>query len=287
VPENHRFPMEKYLLLPEQLLYEGTLSHDQFFCPPALPPDHMRLVHDAEYVQRMLNNTLSDKELRSIGFPRSEALIHRERVIMSGTVQAAEYALEHGIAANIAGGTHHAFAGHGEGFCLMNDFALAAAFLLREKKIQRALIFDLDVHQGNGSASIFAGDARVFTFSMHGRNNYPHRKEKSDIDVELDDHTGDAEYLELCRYWLPKALKLSLPDIVFYLCGADVLATDKLGRLALSREGCKQRDRIVLESCHRQGIPVCFALGGGYSPHIRDIVEAHANTFRLAAEIYG
>lgn len=279
--------MEKYRLVPEQLLYENTLSESQFFRPQPLSEEGMLRVHDADYVERILGNTLHDKELRAIGFPRSEALILRERIIMQGTIDAARLALEHGIAANFAGGTHHAFAGRGEGFCLMNDFSLAAAHLLAEKRIHNALIFDLDVHQGNGSAHIFRDEPRVFTFSMHGRNNYPHHKERSDIDIELDDGTGDTEYLALTARWIEEALDTAGPDIVFYLCGVDVLASDKLGRLALSREGCKERDRLVLQACRRHKVPVCFALGGGYSPHIRDIVEAHANTFRLAMDIYG
>lgn len=287
LPEKHRFPMEKYQLLPEQLLYENTLNETQFFSPEPLSGAEMLLVHSADYVERMLGNTLSNKELRTIGFPRSEALIHRERVIMQGTVQAARLALEHGIAANIAGGTHHAFADRGEGFCLMNDFALAATILLREKRVQNILIFDLDVHQGNGTAHIFRDDPRVFTFSMHGRHNYPHHKEKSDIDIELEDGTGDREYLKLTAEWIARALDMATPDIVFYLCGADVLATDKLGRISLTREGCRLRDRLVLETCRKNGVPLCFAPGGGYSPRLADIVEAHANTFRLAAELYG
>ncbi|MBC3540153.1 histone deacetylase [Rufibacter sediminis] len=286
LPENHRFPMLKYELLPQQLLYEGTVTQENFFRPVPLSETQIERVHERSYWQRLRNLELSPSEIRKTGFPLSKELVDREVMIMGGTVQAAEFALEFGMAMNIAGGTHHAFTDRGEGFCLLNDNALAAQYLLDEGKAQQVLIIDLDVHQGNGTAQIFAQEPRVFTFSMHGGNNYPLHKETSDLDVPLPDKMEDAAYLALLREHLPALLNQVKPDFVFYQCGVDVLASDKLGKLGLSLAGCKERDRLVLEACHRRGVPVCASMGGGYSTRIADIVEAHANTYRLAQQIF-
>ena len=287
LPEGHRFPMEKYELLPEQLRYEGTLTAENFFVPEALATADILAVHEADYLHRLRTLQLTPQEARRTGFPQSEALIRREELIMGGTVQAALFALEHGCALNIAGGTHHAFTDRGEGFCLLNDLALAARYLLRQGLAQRVLIVDLDVHQGNGTAQIFADDPAVFTLSVHGRQNYPFHKERSDLDVEVELGTDDATYLALLRPALDEAWARHRPDFVLYQCGVDVLATDKLGHLAMTHAGCLERDRLVLERCHRQGTPVAAAMGGGYSTRIADIVEAHANTYRLAAKLWG
>ncbi|WP_022821793.1 histone deacetylase family protein [Hymenobacter norwichensis] len=288
LPDNHRFPMLKYELLPEQLLREGTVPESAFFMPVAPPATDILRTHEAEYYQRLCTGGLTRQEERATGFPWSTQLIEREVTILGGTLECARRALQSGIALNIAGGTHHAFRNRGEGFCLLNDQAAAADYLLAhpEFNVRKVLIVDLDVHQGNGTASIFQQEPCVFTFSMHGARNYPHRKEQSDLDLPLPDNTDDAAYLTLLHNTLPRLLDEVQPDFVFYLSGVDVLATDKLGHLALSREGCRQRDEYVLGLCHRHKLPVVVCMGGGYSPRIADIIEAHANTFRAAAAIW-
>jgi acetoin utilization deacetylase AcuC-like enzyme len=287
LPDNHRFPMEKYQLVPEQLQHEGTFNADAFFSPTPLSESQILSIHDAEYWRRLSELKLSRQEERRTGFPHSSALIEREVMIMGGTLQCARYALEDGVALNVAGGTHHAYADRGEGFCLLNDMALAVQILIDEGAIQRALVVDLDVHQGNGTAKIFEGRSEVFTFSMHGASNYPMHKESSDLDVPLEDGTDDHTYLKLLREHLPRLIDKSKPDLVLYQCGVDILDTDKLGRLGVTEEGCRERDRIVFDACHRNDLPVVCAMGGGYSPEIWNIVEAHCHTFRLAAEFWG
>ena len=287
LPEGHRFPMIKYELLPQQLLYEGTCTEDNFF-EPSLPEDrHILAAHDEEYYRNLVGLQLSKREARKIGFPLSEALVKRERIIADGTIKGCRFALENGIAMNIAGGTHHAYSDRGEAFCMLNDQAIGARYLLNQKLAKKILIVDLDVHQGNGTAEIFQTDHSVFTFSMHGKGNYPFKKETSDLDVPLEKDTTDKEYLSILKKTLPELMEEIRPDFIFYLCGVDVLETDKLGTLAMTLEGCKERDRFVLQTCHDANIPVQCSMGGGYSPEIRIIVEAHANTFRLAQDIYG
>ncbi len=286
LPEGHRFPMAKYELLAEQLLWEGTLSEAQLFHPGLLEADTALLTHTADWWVRMNSLQLTEKEIRAIGFPINEAFVRRGRHISQGTTECAQYALQYGCAMNIAGGTHHAFADRGEGFCCFNDQAVAANYLLHNNLAKKILIVDLDVHQGNGTASIFRDEPRVFTFSMHGERNYPLRKEKSSLDIGLPDGTGDAAYLGILREQLPRLADEFQPDFVFFLSGVDVLASDKLGRLSLSREGCRQRDLEVLSFCQKNRLPVAVSMGGGYSPRIADIVEAHANTFRAAMEVF-
>ncbi|MEL6559316.1 MAG: histone deacetylase [Bacteroidota bacterium] len=286
LPDKHRFPMEKYELLRQQLLYEGTVTEDNFFEPGMVADEDVLRVHQKEYFQKLNALTLTPKEIRKTGFPLSEQLIHREKVIMQGTLECTRYALEHGVSMNIAGGTHHAYSEHGEGFCLLNDIAIASGHLLESKLARKILVVDLDVHQGNGTAEIFADNDSVFTFSMHGEKNYPMKKEKSDLDIALRDDTGDQEYLSALDDHLSKLLKMIKPDFIFFQSGVDILATDKLGRLSLSLDGCKQRDEIVLSACKQKGIPLVASMGGGYSKDVRIIVEAHANTFRLAQNIY-
>ena len=286
LPDGHRFPMLKYELLPEQLLREGTATAADFFVPTPPPLADILRVHDVGYYERLRRGQLTRQEERVTGFPWSAALFEREITILGGTIECARRALAHGVALNIAGGTHHAFRDRGEGFCLLNDQAAAAVWLLANGLAQQVLVVDLDVHQGNGTAAIFREEPRVFTFSMHGARNYPARKEISDLDLPLPDGTDDAAYLKLLAETLPRLLNEQQPDFVFYLAGVDVLATDKLGHLALSRAGCRQRDELVLGLCHRHRLPVVVCMGGGYSERIADIVEAHANTFRAAAAIY-
>ena len=286
LPEGHRFPMAKYELLPEQLLYEGTVTDGNFFCPEAIDEAIILLTHELEYWEKLKNQTLSAKEIRAIGFPMSAHLVQRGRHIAMGTIQAALYAQQYGVAMNIAGGTHHSFSYKGEGFCVFNDIAIAANYLLQQQLVKKILIVDLDVHQGNGTAQIFEKDPRVFTFSMHGEKNYPVRKEKSDLDIGLPDKTEDAVYLKILRNTLPALIDAVKPEIIFYLSGVDVLATDKLGRLSLTMQGCKERDYFVLETCKKNHIPVAVSMGGGYSGRLAQVVEAHANTYRVAQEIF-
>lgn len=286
VPEGHRFPMVKYELLPEQLLYEGTVTDANFFHPKKLGETEILKTHTPAYWDKLRLQQLSRKEERAIGLPMSPQLIERGRHIAHGTIECALYAKEHGVALNIAGGTHHAFANRGEGFCVFNDFAIAAHHLLEHGLAQQILIVDLDVHQGNGTASIFQDEPRVFTFSMHGAKNYPLRKEQSDLDVGLPDKMEDGPYLQLLQKHLPRLIEQLEPDFIFYLAGVDVLATDKLGRLGMSLQGCRKRDEFVFQTCKRHHIPVAVSMGGGYSERIAHIVEGHANTYRAAQEIF-
>ncbi|MCC5921296.1 MAG: histone deacetylase [Cyclobacteriaceae bacterium] len=286
LPENHRFPMEKYELLPEQLMYEGTLTQENFFEPKQVSEELILQAHNAEYWYKLKNLQLTRKEERATGFPLSHQLIEREIIIAGGSIQATEYALKHQVAMNIAGGTHHAFSNRGEGFCLLNDIALASYHLLNTQADDyKILVVDLDVHQGNGTAEIFKNNDRVFTFSMHGEKNYPLKKEKSDLDIPLPDGTGDEEYLKSLKINLKNIIESFLPKFVFFQSGVDVLADDKLGRLALSIEGCKERDRIVFELCKLHSLPLMVSMGGGYSKSLNRIIEAHANTYRLAQQI--
>ena len=278
--------MSKYEVLPEQLLHEGTLNTANFFAPEPVALEAVMAVHDPDYWQRLNNLTLTPTEVRRTGFPLDSRLVQRETIIAQGTLQCSLYALENGVAMNIAGGTHHAYADRGEGFCLLNDQAIAAQYLLDHGLARRVLVVDLDVHQGNGTAHIFRNDPRVFTFSMHGAHNYPLRKESSKLDVGLADFTSDDFYLQTLDANLSVTLDQFQPDFIFYQSGVDILGTDKLGRLSVSREGCRQRDMMVLGSCKRHRIPVVVTMGGGYSPDFRDIIEAHANTFRSAQGIF-
>jgi acetoin utilization deacetylase AcuC-like enzyme len=278
--------MIKYELLHEQLLYEGLINSDSLFSPGKLDEDIILLTHEQNYWDRLRNLKLSDAEIRRSGFPLSASLVERETRIARGTIDGSIYALEHGIAFNIAGGTHHAGSNWAEGFCLLNDQAIAANYLLNRFLVSRILIIDLDVHQGNGTAEIFKNEERVFTFSIHAEKNFPFRKERSNLDIGLQDGISDNEYLNLLTTNLNIVIESFKPDFIFYLAGVDVLATDKLGKLNLSRNGCKQRDRMVLSYCRSLKIPVQVSMGGGYSPKITDIVEAHCNTFRVANDLY-
>ncbi len=283
LPEGHRFPMLKYELIPEALLHEGIASEADFWCPDELDAAVILLTHTPEYWHRMSTLTLSDREMRAIGFPLSAKLIERSCRIARGSIGCALWALAHGdVALNTAGGTHHAFAGHGEGFCILNDFAITANYLLQTGTVRKVLIVDLDVHQGNGTAKLLEGEPRAFTFSIHGQHNYPFRKEQSDLDIGLPDGTTGAEYLRILKDTLPRLLDSERPDIVLYLAGVDVLATDKFGKLGLSPEACALRDAFVFAECRSRGLPVSVSMGGGYSPQIRHIVDAHVATFRAA-----
>lgn len=278
--------MQKYELLHRQLIHEGTFETEHFFTPGKPDLQAIEAVHDRQYISDLLNLNIPKREARKVGFPMSEKLVEREFTIAQGTLEAAHHAHTHGIALNIAGGTHHAFRASGEAFCLLNDQAIAARNLIQTKKASKILIVDLDVHQGNGTAQIFANDPQVFTFSMHGATNYPFRKETSDLDIALPNKTQDHEYLKVLSETLPKLVKEQCPDFMFYLSGVDILESDKLGKLSCTMQGCKARDRMVLETAKQNDVPLQISMGGGYSPDIKTILEAHANTFRLARELF-
>jgi acetoin utilization deacetylase AcuC-like enzyme len=282
LPEGHKFPMAKYSGLRERILAEGILQPADLHEAPAAAWEDLRLVHRAEYVDAVAAGTLPPEMQRRIGFPWSPQMVERSRRSVGATIAAARTALDEGVAANLAGGTHHSFADRGEGFCIFNDVAVAARVLQRDGGARRIVIVDLDVHQGNGTAAIFANDSSVFTLSMHGEKNFPFRKEVSDLDVPLADGTGDDEYLELLRRHLDDVLNRHEPDFVFYLAGADPYEGDRLGRLRMTIAGLRQRDEIVFEECRRRGLPVAVSMSGGYATDVAAIITIHANTICTA-----
>ena len=282
LPEGHKFPMAKYSRLRERILAEGIVSPDDLHEAPLAAIEDLLLVHDTGYVDAVLNGTVAREIQRRIGFPCSPQMVERSRRSVGATVAAAHAALDEGVAANLAGGTHHAFADRGEGFCVFNDVAVAARVLQRDHLARRIAIVDLDVHQGNGTAAIFSGDASVFTFSMHGDKNFPFKKELSDLDVPLADGTGDDEYLSLLQAHLPGVLNRHQPDFVFYLAGADPFEGDRLGRIKMTIDGLKRRDEIVMAACTSARLPVAVSMSGGYANDIDAIVSIHTNTIRTA-----
>jgi acetoin utilization deacetylase AcuC-like enzyme len=286
LPKGHRFPMEKYELLPEQLIYEGSLKEANFFHPNRLSEADILKVHTPKYWKKLNQLTLSRKEERRIGFPVRKDLIERGRFIAQGTYECAKFAMQYGVSLNIAGGTHHAFPDRGEGFCVFNDIAIASKMLLDEGLVNQILVIDLDVHQGNGTAHIFKDESRVFTFSMHGEKNYPLQKEDSDLDIGLVDKMEGGTYLKILNDHLQWLIDKVKPELIFFQSGVDVLKEDKLGRLNLSVEDCKKRDELVLSHCKKNNIPVAASMGGGYAERISTIIEAHANTYRLAQDIF-
>lgn len=286
LPAAHRFPMLKYELIPGQLLHEGCIVPEDIFKPSPCPEEVVLWTHGKDYFEDLKNLRLTPQHVRRIGFPLNKELVQRELVIAQGTIDCCYVAMQQGVALNVAGGTHHAFTDRGEGFCLLNDIAIAANYLLKKKLANQILIVDLDVHQGNGTAQIFANKKEVYTFSMHGGHNYPFIKEKSDLDIPLTDGIGDNAYLLLLQQAFNKILVDVRPDFVFFLAGVDVLNTDKYGKLNLSIEGCKQRDEMVFSFCKENKFPCAVAMGGGYSADVKIIVEAHCNTFRTAKNIF-
>lgn len=285
IGEGHVFPIRKFELVRDRLLAEGTLSPAEIVEPREASVDDVLLVHTEAYVTRLRAGALDARELRRLGLPWSKALVRRSFLATSGTLGAARAALVEGAASNLAGGTHHAFPDRGEGFCVLNDVAIAIRALRRDGKILRASVVDLDVHQGNGTAAIFEGDTEVFTFSMHGAKNYPLFKQRSSLDVELPDGTSDEEYLDSLARHLPRVFEHA-PDLVFYLGGADPYAGDKLGRLSLSIEGLRARDELVLRECRERGFPVATVMSGGYAADIDDTVEIHCNTIRAVKRVF-
>jgi len=286
LPVGHRFPMEKYLLLPDQLRYEGTVVDSNFFEPKPIDTKWILNTHDTFYVEKLQSLQLSKSEIRATGFPLSQELVEREIQIAGGSVQAALFALEFGIGMNIAGGTHHAFSNRGEGFCLLNDIAITTNYLIQNQLVKKVLVVDLDVHQGNGTAELFQDSVDVFTFSMHGEKNYPHRKETSHLDIGLPDGTEDNAYLKVLEKELNNILNRFSPDFIIYQCGVDVLDSDQLGRLSMTIDGVYKRDKMVLTLAREIKAPVMCCMGGGYSKHIKDIIDAHAQVYRLAQDLY-
>jgi acetoin utilization deacetylase AcuC-like enzyme len=283
LPPGHRFPVEKYAMLRQRVVADGIVPPELVMDPAAATDEMLRLVHTADYVERFVRGDMSEAELRRLGLPWSPALVERSRRAVGGTVAAARHALVQGTAMNLAGGTHHAFPDHGEGFCVFNDVAIAIRLLRTEGAIQRVAVIDLDVHQGNGTHAIFAGDSDVFTFSMHGRRNYPFEKVAGTMDIDLEDGTEDAEYLQLLAEALPRVLREAQPDLVLYLAGADPHEGDRLGRMKLTFAGLARRDGMVLQSCREVGLPVAVVIAGGYGRRIEDTVAVHVATARIAA----
>jgi acetoin utilization deacetylase AcuC-like enzyme len=285
LPEGHRFPMAKYRLLREAVEAEGIGGEGALRVPEAAPDADLLRVHAPDWVQRVAAGTLAPAEIRRIGFPWSPGLVERSRRSVGGTLAAARAALEDGASANLAGGTHHAFPDRGEGFCVFNDVAVAIRALQAEGRVQRAAVVDLDVHQGNGTAAIFRDDPDVFTASVHGAGNFPFHKEPGDLDLPLPDGTGDAPFLAAVETALAAALDRGRPELLFYLAGADPFEGDRLGRLAVTREGLAERDRIVTETARRAGIPLAVVMGGGYAHDVADTVAIHLSSVRTAADL--
>ncbi|MFP4024270.1 MAG: histone deacetylase [Thiohalospira sp.] len=286
LPKGHRFPMDKYSLIPQQLISEGTYLKQNFFEPKLPEDDFIALVHSKDYINKLKNNKLTRAEERRIGFPFSPELLRREELICVGTTQAALFALENGVSFNVAGGTHHAHRDFGEGYCIYNDIAVAAQYLLTHNKLKQILVVDLDVHQGNGTANIFKNESRVFTFSMHCHNNFPLRKATSDLDIPLEHYTKDDEYLKILKNNLPELIERLKPDFIFFQSGVDILENDKIGMLSVTKTGCAARDRFVFELANKYKIPVTASMGGGYADNLDDIVDAHCNTYKIANEIF-
>jgi acetoin utilization deacetylase AcuC-like enzyme len=283
LPEGHRFPMVKYALLRQGALDQGLITADRLHEPERVAHDDLWRVHTADYVDGVEHGTLDAAHQRRIGLPWSEAFVERAFRVVRGTVEAGEHALSAGVAMNLAGGTHHAFPDRGEGFCVFNDVAIAIRRLQALNRIRRALIIDLDVHQGNGTNAVFAGDTSVYTFNMHGAKNFPFHKVSGSRDIELDDGTTDEQYLALLRSALPEVLRDARADLVVYLAGADPHEGDRLGRLQLTFDGLAQRDELVLRTCREIGLPVCVTIAGGYGRDIADTVRVHLQTVAVAA----
>lgn len=282
LPPGHRFPMEKYARLRERVGAAGLNGLDPLASPPAAPDEALLRAHDRDYLERVVSGRLSAAEQRRIGFPWTPQMVERSRRSSGATLEACRAALEDGVAVNLAGGTHHAFRDHGEGYCVFNDSAVAALSMQAEGLVRRVVVIDCDVHQGNGTAAILADDPSVFTFSIHGANNFPFRKETSDLDIELPDGTGDDDYLEALEQGVCRALSAAQPDLALYLAGADPFEGDRLGRLKITKDGLAARDRLVLSLCQSARIPVAITMAGGYARDVDDTVDIHFNTVSIA-----
>jgi acetoin utilization deacetylase AcuC-like enzyme len=286
LPDTHRFPIDKYTLIKDQLLYDGTITASQLVDPGLATLEQLALVHDEFYCQQVINLTLPQKAVRKIGLPINEKSVNRALNSIACTLHATGQALQHGLGIHIGGGTHHGYREHGEGFSIFNDQAVGAAYLLASRTVERILIVDLDVHQGNGTARIFKDNKAVFTFSMHGEKNYPLHKEQSDLDVALPNRTDDNPYLEKLQDHLPEIIRSFQPHFIFYQSGVDILEGDRLGKLAVSKWGCLERDRMVINASRSNGIPLVITMGGGYNRSMANLVDAHCNTIRYALGEY-
>jgi acetoin utilization deacetylase AcuC-like enzyme len=285
LPEGHRFPMSKYALLRQRVVASGLIDPDDLCVPHAATDEELLRAHTADYVRRVQGGLLTEAELRRIGFPWTLEMVERSRRSSGATIEACRAALADGRAVNLAGGTHHAFADAGEGFCVFNDSAVAARAMQAEGQVGRVVILDCDVHQGNGTAAILRDDPTIFTFSIHGARNFPLRKEESDLDVALPDGTGDADYLAALDTGLRRALERSQPDLAIHLAGADPFVGDRFGRMALTKAGLAARDRLVFETCRAASLPVAVTMAGGYARDVNDVVDIHFETVRLAATL--
>jgi acetoin utilization deacetylase AcuC-like enzyme len=285
LPEGHRFPMKKYSMLRERVEQNGICGPGELRTPHAVTNEEIFRAHDPDYLERVVAGTLTVKQMRKIGFPWSQRMVERSRQASGGTLDAARVALSEGIAANLAGGTHHAFAGRGEGFCVLNDSAIAARALLAEGLVEKVVVLDTDVHQGNGTAAILCEDPRVFTLSIHGEKNYPFYKEESDLDVPLPDGAGDGVFLAALVEALERVLDLEEWDLALFLAGADPFEGDKLGRLSVTKSGLAERDRVVLEGCRERGLPVAVTMAGGYARQVEDTVDIHFQTIKRASNV--
>jgi acetoin utilization deacetylase AcuC-like enzyme len=285
LPEGHRFPMQKYALLREQVLAQGIIAPEDLRIPEPATDSQILLAHDYTYLEKVKKGKLTDAEMRRIGFPWSPAMVERAIRSVGATINACRYALKEGFAANLAGGTHHAARDHGEGFCVFNDVAIAARTMQSEDRVRRVIIIDCDVHQGNGTAIILKSDPSIFTLSIHGQNNFPFRKHPSDIDIGMPDNATDDEYLTRLEGAVEQALRYANPDLIIYISGADPYKEDRLGRLALTKDGLATRDEMIYRMCQQAGIPVAITMGGGYAPNIQDIVDIHLTTIKVAAEM--
>ena len=285
LPEGHRFPLNKYYLLRKRIIREGLVKHDELIVPHAATDEELAKAHDQDYINRIKKGSLTAQEIRRIGFPWSAQLVERSRRSCGATVEACREALRDGVAVHLAGGTHHAFHNYGEGYCLFNDSVVASRVLQSEGLAERIIILDCDVHKGNGTASILADDHSIFTFSIHGKKNFPFDNEKSDLDIPLEDNTGDESYLKALAHGLSHALKKVVkPDLALYLAGADPYTTDRFGRLDLTKEGLLARDKIVFQSCRTEAIPIAITMAGGYAQNVDDTVDIHFQTVKTALE---
>jgi acetoin utilization deacetylase AcuC-like enzyme len=285
LPEGHRFPMVKYAMLRERVARDGICGPGELRTPRAVTEEEILRAHTPGYLERVVSGTLTKKEVRRIGFPWSERMVERSRRASGGTLGACLAALEEGFAANLAGGTHHAFSDKGEGYCVLNDSAIAARAVQAAGLVERVVVIDTDVHQGNGTAAILRGDPTVFTFSIHGAKNFPFHKEESDLDTPLPDGTDDTEFLRALEAGLKTALAAAHADLAIYLAGADPFEGDRLGRLCVTKAGLAERDRVVLETCKEHGIPVAVTMAGGYAREVEDTVDVHFQSIRRAADL--
>ncbi len=286
LPPGHRFPMEKYALLRERVLREGIITADQLHIPEPASITELARAHDPAYIERVLNGQLTSAELRRIGFPWSPQMVERSRRSAGATIAACRVALSEGVGVNLAGGTHHAFSDAGAGYCVFNDAAVAARAMQVEGRAQRIAIIDCDVHQGDGTAAILAGDETIFTFSIHGANNFPFRKQQSDLDIGLPDATSDTAYLDALEWGIRQVFASARPELIIYLAGADPYYDDRLGRLSLTKAGLAERDRLVFTFCQAAGVPIAIAMAGGYARQIVDTVDIHAHTVAMAAMLH-